>query len=177
VRTRVGYAGGTTADPTYHDIGDHTEALQIDFDPTRIDYEQLLAIFWQEHEPCSASWSRQYQAILFHTDERQAEIAQRSAAAVHEVEGRQLCTEVRRLDRFYPAEDYHQKYALRRDSRLVAQLRRFFPDEAALRDAPVCAKLNAYCYGVMPFAELQTALRELGFEALGEHSLAGIRKL
>lgn len=177
VRTRVGYAGGTTANPTYRTIGDHTEALQVDFDPAVITYEQLLAQFWQQHEPCAASWSRQYQAILFYGDAAQAEVAKRSAAAVHAVEGRQLTTEVRPLDRFYLAEDYHQKYALRRDHQLVATLRQYFASEAELRDAPVSARLNAYSYGEMPFAELQVELQKLGFEALGEHDLTGLRKL
>lgn len=173
----MGYAGGTTADPTYRSIGDHTEALQVDFDPTVIPYEQLLAQFWEQHEPCAASWSRQYQAILFHENAAQADVARRSAAAVHEVEGRALTTEVRPLDRFYVAEDYHQKYALRRDGPLVAALRQHYPTDAELRDAPVSAKLNAYSYGAMPLEELRAELQKLGFEALGDRELTGIRKL
>ncbi len=176
VRTRVGYAGGTSPDPTYRSIGDHTEALQVDFDPAVVSYDQLLAQFWQQHEPCAASWSRQYQAILFYSDPAQAAAAQRSAAAVHEVQGRTLTTEVRALDRFYVAEDYHQKYALRRDNRLVAALRQHYPTEAELRDAPVSAKLNAYCYGELPFDELRAELARLGFEALGDRGLSGIRR-
>lgn len=142
-----------------------------------ISFEQLLAQFWQQHEPCSASWSRQYQAILFYGDEAQARSAKQSALTLHAVSGRNIATEVRPLDRFYVAEDYHQKYAMRRDSRLVAALRRHYPSEAELRDAPVSTKLNAYCYGELPFAELAVELRKLGFEIANESALADIRKL
>jgi methionine-S-sulfoxide reductase len=176
VRTRVGYAGGATANPTYRSIGDHTESLQIDFDPKVISYEQLLAEFWRQHEPCGQAWSRQYQAILFWADAAQELAARRSAAAVHEVEGRAIATEVRPLGRFYVAEDYHQKYALRRDGRLVAELRQLYPTEAEFRDAPATAKLNAYCGGDLSLAALKEELARLGLEAIGDRALVSVRR-
>ncbi len=51
IRTRVGYAGGSEENPTYYDLGGHTETVEIDYDPTRISYEELLAIFWDSHNP------------------------------------------------------------------------------------------------------------------------------
>jgi peptide-methionine (S)-S-oxide reductase len=176
VRTRVGYAGGTTPDPTYRSIGDHTESLQVDFDPAVISYDRLLAEFWRQHEPCEQAWSRQYQAILFHGSAAQEQAARRSALAVHEVEGRAIATEVRPLARFYLAEDYHQKYALRRDSPRVAELRRLYPTEAEFRDAPATAKINAWCHGDLPFADLKVALARLGLEAVGRDALEAVRR-
>ena len=54
VRTRVGYAGGMKINPTYYDLGDHTETIQIDYDPAKITYEKLLDVFWDSHNPYSA---------------------------------------------------------------------------------------------------------------------------
>ena len=51
VRTRVGYAGGTTENPTYRNIGDQNETIQIEYDPTQISYEELLDMFWRSHVP------------------------------------------------------------------------------------------------------------------------------
>ncbi|MCA8977696.1 MAG: peptide-methionine (S)-S-oxide reductase [Planctomycetes bacterium] len=176
MRTRVGYAGGTTESPTYRSIGDHTEALQLDFDPTVISYERLLEFFWQNHEPCGRAWSRQYQAILFFADDAQERAAKASAAKVREAEVRVLRTEVVPFTKFWVAEDYHQKYALRQQREIMAQLRPLFATEAEFRESPLTAKLNAYAAGDLGFRDLQTAVAELGFEALGNGSLAGVRR-
>ena len=56
-RTRVGYSGGTRENPTYTALGDHTETLQIDFDPSVVSYRDLLAIFWAGHDPSAKPWS------------------------------------------------------------------------------------------------------------------------
>ena len=71
VRTRVGYCGGSKPNPTYRSMGDHAETIQIDFDPTRITYEQLLELFWTSHNPCRSAWSRQYMSAIFYEGEQQ----------------------------------------------------------------------------------------------------------
>jgi len=71
IRTRVGYAGGEMEGPSYGKMGDHAETVQVDFDPGRITYAQLLKIFWASHRPTSRNWSRQYMnAIFYHDDEQ-----------------------------------------------------------------------------------------------------------
>jgi peptide methionine sulfoxide reductase msrA/msrB len=60
VRTRVGYAGGTTENPSYKIIGDHTETIEIDYDPNIISYQELVEIFFDSHNPYTNSYSRQY---------------------------------------------------------------------------------------------------------------------
>lgn len=62
MRTRVGYAGGTRARPTYHDLGDHSEAIEVVYDPAVISYEKLLVLFWEQHDPRRGTGSRQYRA-------------------------------------------------------------------------------------------------------------------
>jgi len=71
----VGYAGGTQPHPTYHTLGDHTETIEIDFDPGVISYEKLLDIFWRSHHPGQPAWSRQYRAVIFYHGERQKALA------------------------------------------------------------------------------------------------------
>ena len=75
--TVVGYTGGSTPDPTYQAIGDHTEALRVEFDPTRVSYEELVLKFWREHDPMPfAMVGYQYQsAVWHHTPTQEAVIA------------------------------------------------------------------------------------------------------
>ena len=68
VRTRTGFAGGTTADPEYRNMGDHSEAVQLEFDPAVISYAELLDVFWSNHRPININGyrGRQYQSIAFY---------------------------------------------------------------------------------------------------------------
>eukprot|EP00899_Mesostigma_viride_P015078 jgi/Mesvir1/23571/Mv18267-RA.1 len=77
VSTQVGYAGGTTENPTYHNMGDHSESVQLSYDPNVITYEQLLDLFWTMHDPMGRR-SRQYMSAIFTHDERQMAAAQRT---------------------------------------------------------------------------------------------------
>jgi len=77
VRTRVGYTGGDKPNPTYHNIGDHAESVDIDYDPEVTDYENLLDIFWKNHNPTSF-YSRQYMSAIFYHDAAQKEAAELS---------------------------------------------------------------------------------------------------
>ena len=115
VRTRVGYSGGKKLNPTYHSLGDHTEAFQIDYDPEQISYEQLLDIFWDSHNPTRQAWSRQYKAAVFGHNKAQLELAERSKARLASDKtsrwfNQKIETEILPIERFYLAEDYHQNF-------------------------------------------------------------------
>ena len=90
IRTRVGYAGGQTSDPDYGNIGDHTETVQIDFDPQRISYEDLLDIFWRSHTSTGHGWSRQYMNAVFYDNEKQQQFAMSSKAVMEKKLGMHL---------------------------------------------------------------------------------------
>ncbi len=175
VRTRVGYAGGTTDAPTYHGLGDHSESFQVDFDPARISYGRLLDVFWGEHDPLSGPACSQYAAILFVHDDGQERLARESRSRLEGTLGRKVKTIIRRLDRFWPAEDYHQKYSLRGDSRLLAIVRPFCPDETALRESPLAAKLNAFAAGDLGIDRLRARCAELGYDVEGAARPTAIR--
>ena len=125
-------------------MGDHTEAFALDFDPTVISYEDLLAEFWAGHRATRASYSRQYMAAAFPSAlQLDAALASRPANAE---------TPVVANARFHVAEDYHQKYYLRHDRTLMAELAHYTP--AAFTDSTAAARLNAYVAGHGTLAQL-----------------------
>ncbi len=148
----------------------------MDFDPKVIGYQQLLDVFWREHDPCGTSWSVQYKAILFHQGDAQRQVAEASAKQVHVLRGRPVTTEVRPAGRFWLAEDYHQKYALKRERALLASLQAIHPTEAELRESTAAARLNAHVYGDLDLATLRTELAALGLETIGVDRVTGVRR-
>lgn len=116
-----GYAGGDKADPSYEEVSSgttgHVEAVQIVFDPKKINFEQLLEVYWRQINPTDAGGQfvdrgPQYQAIIFYHNEAQKETAEKSKAALAG-SGRfeqPILTPIRPFKNFYPAEDYHQGY-------------------------------------------------------------------
>jgi peptide methionine sulfoxide reductase MsrA len=75
VRTRVGYTGGRSPNPTYSNLGDHTESVQVDFDPGQTSYAELLRVFWATPNSCALSGSRQYMSAIFYHNETQKRLA------------------------------------------------------------------------------------------------------
>lgn len=116
-----GYTGGQVANPTYEQVCSgltgHTEAVEIIFDPEKITYEQLLAIYWQQTDPTDAFGQFQdrgdsYRPVIFYLNETQKQIAEASKAAL-EKSGRfdkPIVTTIEAAAPFYPAEMYHQDY-------------------------------------------------------------------
>ncbi len=158
VRTRVGYAGGTTESPTYHNIGDHTETIQIDYDPTLISYEQLLDIFWDSHNPTVLPWSRQYMSIVFYHNSEQREIAMETKQREEASSGSRVYTEIISFSEFYLAEDYHQKYHLQQVPELMEELTAIYPNFDAFIDSTAVARINGYVGGHVTLQELREQL-------------------
>ena len=121
--TAAGYAGGFTPNPTYEEVCSgltgHTEVVLVVFDPALVSFEQLLAVFWEAHDPTQGmrqgnDIGTQYRSAIYTTGDAQRRIAEDSLRAYQdELEkagyGR-ITTEIAALDRFYYAEDYHQQY-------------------------------------------------------------------
>jgi len=147
IRTRVGYAGGEKSNPTYHNLGNHTETIQIDYDPQKISYERLLQVFWQSHDPTTQSSMTQYRSILFFHDEEQRRLAEESRKEWEETTGRTIATDFRPSSIFWRAEDYHQKYYLRRHADLLRELTAVYPDADDFTDSTVAARLNGFMGG------------------------------
>ena len=125
VSTAVGYLGGTLANPTYKDVCSgrtgHAEVVEVEYDPSRVSYDDLLAVFWENHDPTTLNRQgpdvgAQYRsAIFFHTPEQEA--AARASKEERERSGsyrRPIVTEITPASTFYRAEEYHQQYLEKR---------------------------------------------------------------
>ncbi len=123
--TRVGYTGGQSFNPSYEDVctdrTGHAEAVEVEYDPAKISYEQLLNVFWENHDPTTLNrqgpdWGTQYRsAIFFHTPE-QEQLAKASKEA-WDKSGKlrnKIVTQIVPATEFYQAEDYHQQYLEKR---------------------------------------------------------------
>lgn len=148
LRTRVGYAGGTSPKPTYRELGDHSEAVEIDFDPAIASLEALLTAFWTNHDPVNINGykGRQYQSMLLYRDEAQHADIRRAKLLMEEEKG-SLDTEVAPLRAFELAEPRHQKYYLKRFPDAYAKVAARYPSEDSLRDATLAARLNGLAKG------------------------------
>lgn len=123
--TRVGYTGGKLENPTYKDVctdrTGHAEAIEVDYDPAKVSYDELLNIFWENHDPTQLNrqgpdWGSQYRsAIYFHTPEQEA-AARASKDALEQAHrfSKPIVTQIAPAVTFYPAEDYHQQYLEKR---------------------------------------------------------------
>ncbi|WP_050033335.1 peptide-methionine (S)-S-oxide reductase MsrA [Halorubrum halophilum] len=146
VRTRVGYAGGTKLDPTYHSLGDHTEVFQVEFDPDTIAYRDLLEMVFESHNPQRQTRKTQYQNIVFAaTEDQRADLDEFLTTRGLTADG--IETRIEQLSRFYRAEDYHQKYKLRSVSSFIDAFEAAGYGDEELRESPIAAKLNGYAAG------------------------------
>jgi peptide-methionine (S)-S-oxide reductase len=143
----VGYAGGTSPNPTYKEIGDHSEAIEIEFDPRLIGYGDLLAIFWKAHDPAYRSISRQYRAAIFWSGDEQRRLAEQSRQLAEKSAPRGVLTTFEPLRSFTPAEDYHQKYYLRSAGKIAALYQRIYPDERDFAASTATARVNGFLGG------------------------------
>jgi peptide-methionine (S)-S-oxide reductase len=162
VRTRVGYTGGTKADPTNHNLGDHTESVQVDYDPAQISYADLLAVFWKAHTPTSMSFSRQYMNALFYHDEEQRRLAIAQRDQIAAELGQKVTTQILPAETFYLAEDYHQKYSLRGKKQFYEELALIYPTTEDLIASTAAARINGYLGGYGTRAQLEQELDSLG---------------
>ena len=174
VRTRVGYAGGTTESPSYHRLGDHTETIQVDYDPRQITFDQLLGVFWDGHDPTCRSRSRQYMAIVFFQDETQRQQALASKRAREQKLGREVHTEIRPATSFHLAEDYHQKYRLRQHREIAREYEAIYPALKDFVDSTAAARVNGYLAGYGTAGQLEREIDELGLSEAARRRLEEI---
>ena len=114
-----GFAGGTTSNPTYEQVctetTGHAEVTQIEFDPAKISYAQLLEVFWQAHDPTTlnrqgSDVGTSYRSIILYRDEEQKLEAEKSKLEAQKNFKNPIVTQIVPLKHFYPAENYHQEY-------------------------------------------------------------------
>ena len=174
VRTRVGYAGGTTENPTYANIGDHSETIQIEYDPSQVSYEQLLDVFWSSHNPTRRSWSRQYASIIFYHDEEQRRLAEETKERQAARAQGEILTEIVPAGEFTPAEAYHQKYRLRQSPAFMGEFSAIYPHDDDFAASTSAARVNGYLGGHGTCEGLRGEVDSLGLSAEGGERLLEI---
>ena len=172
----MGYAGGSKENPTYHSLGNHSETIQIDYDPSEISYEELLDVFWANHNPTSRSFSRQYAAIIFTHDEEQRQLALETKEREAAERGQTIVTEIEPYTAFWRAEDYHQKYRLRGVKALREEYERIYPDADDFVDSTATARVNGYLGGHGTLEQFEEEIGTLGLSEEGQEKLREMAK-
>jgi len=119
--TKVGYIGGQLPDPTYEEVctdkTGHAEAVEVEYDPDEISFEELLDVFWNNHNPTTLNRQGpdvgiQYRSAIFYHNDQQKEVAEKSKQLLDESTqyDHPIVTQIIPAPIFYPAEEYHQKY-------------------------------------------------------------------
>lgn len=125
IHTAVGYAGGTTENPTYEEVctdkTGHAEVVDIEFDPSQVTYEELVHVFFENHNPTTLNRQgpdigTQYRSAIFYYDEEQQDIASKIKAELDKSGKfhKTIVTEITPAQPFYRAEEYHQRYLQKR---------------------------------------------------------------
>lgn len=122
IGTTSGYTGGHTEKPTYEEVSagksGHSEAVQVTYDPAKVNYTQLLEIYWRNIDPFDdegqfCDKGDQYKAVIFYQNELEKQLAEASVATVKtKFPDKVVVTSIKPAGKFFPAEDYHQNYYL-----------------------------------------------------------------
>jgi len=145
-KTSPGYAGGATKNPTYDEVceghTEHAEVLYVEYDPDKIKIEVILAIFFAMHDPTTlnrqgADIGTQYRSIILYTSDSQKKAIEKFIDKIKGDFDNKIVTEVKMLDKFYPAEEYHMNYFSRNQSQpycnavikpKIEKIKKKFPD-------------------------------------------------
>jgi peptide-methionine (S)-S-oxide reductase len=157
-------------------LGDHSESIQIDYDPTKISYEKLLEIFWASHSPTQRSWSKQYKAAVFYHNEEQKRLAMETRDREAAKRKSTIATEILPATTFYRAEAYHQKYRLRQDRDLMKEFGVIYPSDTDFVNSTAAARVNGYLDGYGTLESLQEELDALGLSPEASKRLVEIVK-
>ena len=149
--------------PTYHSLGNHTEAVQIDFNPDELNFEAVLNLIWTSHNPIGAPRSSQYKSAIWFADDQQLVAIKESLEPLVKKYERELTTEILPLETFFNAEDYHQKYVLQRHDAVMKQFGKYYPDFADFVDSTAAARLNGFAYGCGSRSLLEQEQANYGF--------------
>ena len=167
IRTTVGFTGGTKVDPSYHSLGNHTETVSIEYDPQSTSYEDLLSLFWNNHDPSPRNGvcpnvpgndpTRQYMSVIFYHNDYQKLLANESLKMATKGGMRKIATVIAPAQKFYNAENYHQKYVLRQHPKLISIL-----ELDDMTCDHVSTRLNGYLSGYGKAEHFELEWKDLG---------------
>jgi peptide-methionine (S)-S-oxide reductase len=123
------------------------ETVQLEYDPERITYGELLEIFFSSHNASRRSFSRQYASAIFYHDDEQRQFAEEAIKKTESTLRAKIHTELISYAGFTRAEDYHQKYFLRNQAELEKRFETIYPDPVRFTDSTAAARVNGYLGG------------------------------
>uniref|UniRef100_A0A915JEY8 peptide-methionine (S)-S-oxide reductase n=1 Tax=Romanomermis culicivorax TaxID=13658 RepID=A0A915JEY8_ROMCU len=172
-KIKIGYTGGTTLDPTYDHINDHTEAVYIEYDPNLIRLSDLLTVFWNSHDPTILNKNRFKSAIYFSNDNELTIVANSRTKLQTELV-RPILTEILPLGKFYEAEECYQKFNLRSYDMLFESLKS--QDGRLAHDDHVMTRLNGFLSGYGTLEQLDKESSHWNLKAQQIHYIRQIMK-
>lgn len=154
-------------------MGDHTESLEIDYDPTVVSLVELLTMFWQHHN----AWrindyrGRQYLSLLLYRNGQQLDQIQSLKQNLERQLEEEIVTEINPYHHFYIAEDRHQKYYLKRFPNAYMPILQYYQTEQAFIDSTLVARLNGMAKGFGSYTELKRSVRFWGLSEIEEQNV------
>jgi methionine-S-sulfoxide reductase len=170
----VGYTGGKTSSPAYRNMGDHSEALEITYDPDIISYRELLDEFWEGHDPTHYIMNVQYRSYIFFNSEAQKKTAEESLAETGARTKRKVYTEIKPLSGFTQAENYHQKYYLQMQGGIKDEFLNIYPRMDDLLKSTAAARINGYAAGYGSLKKFEGEVDSLGLSGKSREKLKAI---
>ena len=123
LRTRVGYTGGDTTTPSYENLGNHIEVIEVDYDPSKISYEGLIEAYFKLYDASVRPYSHRVKSVIYYRTENEKQIANRVKTAVSQQLDKPLFTEVDSMPVFYIGEANHQLSYLKKETSLYSEIR------------------------------------------------------
>lgn len=140
-------------------MADHTECLEIDFDPQVIAFEEIVKHFWKSHNPNRGNYKgRQYLSILLFHDYEQKEMIERVRVSLEKLMAYKIDTEIAPYQGFTLAEAGHQKYYLKRYPKAMEKLMSYYETHEQIVDATLVARLNSFVKGYGTLSDLKVEM-------------------
>jgi hypothetical protein len=155
-------------------MGDHSETIQVDYNPGKVSYQRLLDIFWESHSPTSKVWSQQYMNFIFTHNREQEQLAHNTWIEVQEKATGKVSTEIMLYKGFYLAEDHHQKHFLQGYYDLADVFKEIYPDFDEFLNSTTIARVNGYIGG---YGSLSSVKKEIDMLEISSEKKKKLKKL
>ena len=173
LRTRVGYSGGKSTNPSYKVVDLHTEVVEIDYDPDLISYGQLIDIFFASHNETLRPYDQRVKSLIFYRNPEEYEIAKEKLQAIRDKtpEKESVFTELKAFEVFYLAEPEHQNRSLKLETSLYGEVKQIFGSEDKIMLSILASKLNGFVYGYGTIEKAQELLEVSGLSQASKDRL------
>lgn len=162
IRTRVGYTGGKSTMPSYDDLGNHIEVIEVDYNPAVITYEGLVKAYFEYYDATVRPYSQRVKSVVFYRTNKEKRIASNIKAQVSKQVNQALFTEIDPVDVFYLAESEHQLSYLKKETSLYGEITQIFPDEELQLLSVLASKLNGIIAGFGSEEQVLLVLKDSG---------------